>query len=66
MKVYIVMVSNECSDNYYPDYDSPQAVFSTREKAENYVQRLDEENKDEDPMNYSGSWILEMELDQEL
>lgn len=56
--VYLVIISIECNDNYYPDYDEVLGVYSTKEKAEEikgkllakkYNARVDEYSLDEPP-----------------
>ena len=64
-KVYVVTVSYECGDNYYPDYVSIYAVVSTKEKAQNLVARLYDEHRDSyEPELFTEARFFEMTLDQ--
>lgn len=61
--VYVVIVSCECDDSYYPDYDHIHCVCSTKEKAEEVVHKLFEENKNEDPYYFTNARVEEYVLD---
>lgn len=61
--VYVVIVSSECDDSYYPDYDHIHCICSTKEKAEEVVDKLIKENKNEDPYYFAGACVEEYVLD---
>lgn len=61
--VYVVVVSCECDDSYYPDYDHIHCVCSTKEKAEEVVHKLFEENENEDPYYFTNARVEEYVLD---
>lgn len=61
--VYVVIVSCECDDSYYPDYDHIHCVCSTKEKAEEVVRKLFEENENEDPYYFTNARVQEYVLD---
>lgn len=54
--VYLVIVSTECDDSYYPDYDDVYCVCSTKEKAEKIVDKLFAE--------YKSARVVEYRLDE--
>ena len=61
--VYVVIVSCECDDSYYPDYDHIHCICSTKEKAEEIVDKLFEKNKNEDPYFFADARVEEYVLD---
>lgn len=62
--VYLVMVSSECDDNYYPDYDYVYCVCSTKEKAEEIVDKLFTKYNGTDPYEFSDARIIKYGLDE--
>ena len=61
--VYVVIVSCECDDNYYPDYDHIHCICSTKEKAKEVADKLIEKNKNEDSYYFTGARVEEYVLD---
>lgn len=62
--VYLVITSAECDDSYYPDYDYVCCVCSTREKAQEIVDKLLEKYKDSDPYEFTGARVVEYGIDE--
>jgi len=61
-KVYVVIVSCECDDSYYPDYDHIHCICSTKEKAKKVADELIEKNKNEDPFYFTNARVEEYVL----
>ena len=62
--VYLVIVSSECDDNYYSDYDTVYCVCSTKEKADGIVDKLFEKYEDVDPCEFKDARVVEYGLDE--
>jgi len=63
MNVYAVIISCECDDSYYPDYDNLYCVCSTKEKADRVAEALEKENKGADSYMFNGARVVEYVLD---
>lgn len=62
-KVYAVIVSYACDDDYYPDYAYVYCICSSKEKADRMVKILYEKNKDADPTVFIEAHVVEYVLD---
>lgn len=62
--VYLVIRSVACGDDYYPDYDHIYCVCSTREKAQEIVDKLLKKYKDSDPWEFTDARVVEYGIDE--
>ncbi len=63
-KVYVVMISSEADDSYYPDYTHVGCICSSKEKAEQILKQLCDENNGADSLVFNGAWVEEWPLDK--